>query len=309
MHTNNHSNSSSSTSTTTTWQKAQAAAAGQQAIKGAQQQQQVSEWVQGLPKRHLVQPARIVGLGPGRKALVTAVVHNQHAADSLQGERPCGQRYDSLSWSCSRWREAAGMKYRLHKTELWISRKPDLNAALLATPTAKVASSARFLHHICHRMQDTAAAQTNFDDRRHRQLRWHSFIERQQAYSAICKEISGGSNDTVVAYGDAKFSSSCCKGNPSTPTVSLRRKLGNCCHVYDTDEFRTSKLCCACKTAMDGMPLPLLGNTYMCQPHRLHNLHSSGPSLSVLKANVRLCDTLTWPQQCRQMSSKPCSTL
>ena len=72
-----------------------------------------------------------------------------------------------------------------------------------------------------------------------------------------------------------------------------------CCHVYDTDEFRTSKLCCACKTAMDGMPLPLLGNTYMCQPHRLHNLHSSGPSLSVLKANVRLCDTLTWPQQCR----------
>ncbi|KAA6428181.1 MAG: hypothetical protein FRX49_01777 [Trebouxia sp. A1-2] len=56
-----------------------------------------------------------------------------------------------------------------------------------------------------------------------------SFIKRQQAYSAICKEISGGRKDTVVAYGDAKFSSSCCKGNPSTPTVSLRRKVGHCC--------------------------------------------------------------------------------
>lgn len=224
----------------------------------------VGAWVQGLPNRHLVQPARIVGLDPGRKALFTAVVHSQQAADSLQGERPAQHRYNSLSWSCSRWQEAAGIKYRLHKTELWISRKPELHAALLATPTAKVASSAQFLHHIRHRMQHTAAAQIHFGDRRHRQLRWRSFIKRQQAYSAICKEISGGRKDTVVAYGDAKFSSSCCKGNPSTPTVSLRRKVGHCCQVYDTDEFRTSKLCCSCKTAMDGMPLPLLGNTYLC---------------------------------------------
>ncbi|KAL3147188.1 hypothetical protein ABBQ32_002690 [Trebouxia sp. C0010 RCD-2024] len=222
------------------------------------------DWVQGLPDRHLVRPARIVGLDPGRKALFTAVVHSQQAADGLQGGRPCQHKYKSLSWSCSRWQEASGIKYRTLKTRLWISRKPDLDAALLATPTAKVASSAQFLNHIRHRMQHTAAVQTHFGDRRHRQLRWRSFIKRQQAYSAICKEISGGSKDTVVAYGDAKFSSSCCKGNPCTPTVSLRKKLGHCCQVYDTDEFRTSKLCCACKTAMDGMPLPLLGNTYLC---------------------------------------------
>ncbi|DBB01138.1 TPA: hypothetical protein ACH3X1_001029 [Trebouxia sp. C0004] len=124
----------------------------------------------------------------------------------------------------------------------------DLKAALLATPTAKVASSAQFLHHIRHRMQHTAAAQTHFGDRQHRQLRWRSFIKWQQACSAICKEISGGSSDTVVVYGDAKFSSSCCKGNPSTPTVSPQRKLGHCRQVYDTDKFCTSKLCCACKT-------------------------------------------------------------
>ena len=34
-----------------------------------------------------LQAARIVGLDPGRKALFTAVVHNQQAADSLQGCR------------------------------------------------------------------------------------------------------------------------------------------------------------------------------------------------------------------------------
>ncbi|DBA75118.1 TPA: hypothetical protein ACH3X1_010440 [Trebouxia sp. C0004] len=196
--------------------------------KRRRQEQSVIEWVQGLPDRHLVQPPRIVGLDPGRKALFTAVVHSQQAADSLHGGH--------------------------------LSRNPALDAALKATPTAKVASSAQFLQHIRHRMQHTTAAQAHYGDSRHRQLRWRSFIKRQQAYSAICKTISGGSSDTVVAYGDAKFSSSCCKGNPSTPTVSLRRKLGNCCQVYDTDEFHTSKLCCACKTAMDGMPLPPLGN-------------------------------------------------
>ena len=98
-----------------------------------------------------VGPEPIVGLDPGRKALFTAVVHSQQAANSLQEKRPCEHRCESLSGSCSRWQEAAGIKYRLHKTDLWISRKPDLNAALLATPTVKVASSAQFLYQICHR--------------------------------------------------------------------------------------------------------------------------------------------------------------
>ena len=49
-------------------------------------------------------------------------------------------------------------------------------------------------------MQHTTAAQAHFGDRRHRQLRWRSFIKRQQAYSAICKEISGGSRDTVQLW-------------------------------------------------------------------------------------------------------------
>ena len=107
------------------------------------------------------------------------------------------------------------LKYRLHKTELWISRKADLNAALLPNPTAKVASSAQFLQHIRHRMQHTAAAQTHFGDRRHRQLRWRSFIKRQQAYSAICKEISGGSDDTVVASGDANSAATAARVTPA----------------------------------------------------------------------------------------------
>ncbi|KAA6418212.1 MAG: L-seryl-tRNA(Sec) kinase [Trebouxia sp. A1-2] len=223
--------------------------------KRRQQQQTSSAWVSGLPDSQLLQAPRIVGLDPGRKALFTAVVHSQPAADSLHRGRPCESKYDTLSWSCSRWQEASGIKHRLRKSELWLNRKPALKAALLDTPTAKVWSTDQFMLHIKHRLQHAPEAIAHFGDRRHRQLRWSTYIKRQQAYAAVCKAISNGSRDTVVAYGDASFSSSCCKGNPSTPTVSLRRQLGGRCRVYDTDEFRTSKLCCACRTPMKGMPL------------------------------------------------------
>ena len=144
-----------------------------------------------------------------------------------------------------------------------------LKDALEATPSAKVATVDLFLQHIIYRMQYEAAAVAHFGDRRHRQLRWRTFIKTQQAYSAICRCISAGSQDTVVAYGDASFSSSCGKGNPPTPTVSLLRKLGYHCKVFDTDEFRTSRLCCACKTAMDGMPLPVTGEFLLYAPATL----------------------------------------
>ena len=228
--------------------------------KRKRQQQDTTEWVRGLSDRSISQAHRIVGLDPGRKALFTTAVHSQQAADSLHRGRPCETKYDTLSWSCSKLQEASGIKYRLHKTEMWFSQRSTLRAALLDTPSAKVASTAKFLEHIYHRLQHAAAARQHFGDRRHRQLRWRTFIKRQQAYTAICQSISASDSSTVVAYGDANFSSSCCKGNPSTPTVSLRRALGRCCKVYDTDEFRTSKLCCACKTVMGGMPLPPTGN-------------------------------------------------
>ena len=117
-----------------------------------------------------------------------------------------------------------------------------------------------FRQHIAYRLRYEAAAVKHFGDKRHRHLRLRTFRRRQSAYTAICRDITAGSADTVVAYGDASFSSSCCKGNPSTPTVSLRRCLGYHRKVYDTDECRTSRLCCACRTAMLGMPLPVTGN-------------------------------------------------
>ncbi|KAA6425067.1 MAG: hypothetical protein FRX49_05241 [Trebouxia sp. A1-2] len=155
--------------------------------KRRQQQQTSSAWVSGLPDSQLLQAPRIVGLDPGRKALFTAVVHSQPAADSLHRGRPCESMYDTLSWSCSRWQEASGIKHRLRKSELWLNRKPALKAALLDTPTAKVWSTDQFMLHIKHRLQHAPEAIAHFGDRRHRQLRWSTYIKRQQAYAAVCK--------------------------------------------------------------------------------------------------------------------------
>ena len=235
-------------------------ASNPQGQKRKQQQQAGAEWVRESSDRNIGQIHRVVGLDPGRKSLFTAAIHSQSAADSLQEQRSHGTKYSTLSWSSNRWREASGINYRLHKTQLWFCRNFNLKATLEETPSAKVATVALYMEHIQYRMQYETAAVAHFGDRRHRQLRWRTFIKRQQAYSAICRAISAGSADTIVAYGDASFSSSSGRGNPSTPTVSLHRILGYHCKVFDTDEFRTSRLCCACNTPMGGMPLPVTGD-------------------------------------------------
>ena len=84
-------------------------------------------------------------------------------------------------------------------------------------------------------------------------------MQAQFAMASMCNSITGGKADTIVAYGDAKFACSG-KGNEATPTTSVRRRLGTQCRVYDVDEFRTSKLCCACHSEMAGMPLPQSGD-------------------------------------------------
>ena len=259
--------------------------------KRKRQQQTNAAWARDLTDRNIDQTHRIVGLDPGRKSLFTAAIHSQSAADSLQDqqthESTPGSKYTTMSWSSSRWREASGIKFRLHKTELWFPRNFSLRAAREDTPSVKVATVALFKKHIRYRMQHEAAAVSHFGDRRHRQLRWRTFMKRQQAYSAICRDISAGSKHTIVAYWDASFSSSCNKGNPSTPTVSLHRILSYHCKVHDTNEFCTSRLCCACKTPMDGMPLPMPGN---CLPY-------------ATAAPFRLCSTTMLLHLCQHCSA------
>ena len=155
--------------------------------RGKRQKQTATEWVRGLPDKHIGQAQRIVGLDPGRKALFTAAIHSQSAADSLKAQRSHGSKYTTISWGSSKWREASGTKYWLHKTDLWLNKKPAFGNSLQDTPSAKEASIASYVEHIQHRMQYEAAAVDHFGDMRHRKLEWRTFIKQQQAYTSICR--------------------------------------------------------------------------------------------------------------------------
>ncbi|KAL3143517.1 hypothetical protein ABBQ38_002321 [Trebouxia sp. C0009 RCD-2024] len=240
-----------------------------------------STWVQGLPANTPLTATRILGLDPGRNSLFTAVIHEGQATDSLQAPIPI--KHQVLSWSRSRWQEASGIKHAKLMRELWLHDDPILQEDLLTTPTPKVSSTAAFGRHIHHRLTHLPAAVSHFGARKYRQLRWSRYMQKQRAMASMCNSITSGKSDTIVAYGDAKFA--CCgKGNEATPTTSLRKKLGKACKVYDVDEFRTSKLCCACHHAMAGMPLPSI--------ERCRN--DGDYSYSVRLCSNRGCERMMW---------------
>ena len=146
-------------------------------------------------------------------------------------------------------------------------REHELVAQLKATPTVKVSTFAAFMTHVVRCMTlysiwvmnaakvDTLAVGVASScanvrcanrtvklsgSRKLRQLCWRTSKTRQQAYAHMCNAITNGDHSTVVASGDAPFSRSSGRGNPSffrsdtagepqypiTLTVSLRKKLG-----------------------------------------------------------------------------------
>ena len=218
------------------------------------------QWVRGVDAGAIKQAqldGRLVAVDPGRRSIFTAAVHDREGLEQdLQADSPIpSQRYPRFSWSNKRWHEVSGTNEHNAKSRKWLQDAPALHANLLSTPTAKVADTEAFGQHIRHRLQHAVAVQRHFSKPCHRKLRRKRKIRRQKALQEVCNTISLHRSKRVVAFGDAKFSSSS-KGLAPTPTSSLRRHLGNTCRVCDVDEFRTSMLCCACHRAMVGMPIP-----------------------------------------------------
>ena len=139
-------------------------------------------------------------------------------------------------------------------TAAWMQADPNLEGVFEHLPSAKVETTAALEEHIHYRLQHLHITQAHFCSKQYRALRWRSFRKRQSAMSKMCSDLTGNRQDTIVGYGDAKF-------NSNGPTVSLRRRLRSLCCLYDVDEFRTSKLGCACHQPMTGMTSPAQGMT------------------------------------------------
>ena len=215
------------------------------------------------PTHPVVQTAgRTVGLDPGRNHLFVAVVHSQRAHNMIGMSQPTpADKYETFGWSRSKWYDSSGIDCRNARCTEWLSQTPLVESLLQTMPSAKVASTAMFGVHVHYRLQHLAPVLHLYTARRFRKLRWSRHIKKQRAMSAMCNDITACNSSTVVAFGDASFRHFG-RGNAATPTKALRTALGQRCHVFDVDEFRTSALCCACKHRMRGMPLPTaLGET------------------------------------------------
>lgn len=170
----------------------------------------------------------------------------------------CACRYDTLTYSKSRWQEESGHRHRQKQTASWMQADPDLVGIFDQMPSAKVASTTALGQHILYRLQHLSIVLDHFCTAEYRMLRWATFGKRQSAMAKMCNSITDKNRNTLVSYGDAAF-------NSSAPTSSLRRRLRSLCHVYDVDEFRTSKLCCACHQPMTGMSSTASGKAHKSQ--------------------------------------------
>ena len=164
-------------------------------------------------------------------------------------------RYDTLTYSKSRWQEESGHRHKQKQTASWIQADPDLVDIFEQMPSAKVASTAALGQHILYRLRHLSIVLDHFCVSNYRALRWATYRKRQSAMAKLCNIITDKDRNAIVGYGDAAF-------NSSAPTSSLRRRLRSICHVYDVDEFRSSKLCCACHQPMTGMPSAASGKVH-----------------------------------------------
>ena len=104
-------------------------------------------------------------------------------------------------------------------------------------------------------------------------LRWNTFMRKQRAQTRLLKKITGdaGEKETLVVYGDASINHTF-GHKASTPTTGLRKYIGQRCKVIMQDEFRTSKLCCACHTPLTDIKFPRItkedgGQPFMVKSH------------------------------------------
>ena len=123
----------------------------------------------------------------------------------------------------------------------------------LATPSPRCYSVAAFQVYLHHVLAHKDALLEFYGSLRWRRLRWKSHINRTKAYDELCQRVTGGDPETVVAFGDGRFSSSS-RGHAPGPVKTLYRELKRRLRgrMRKVDEFRTSIVCSKCRERMDG---------------------------------------------------------
>lgn len=90
-----------------------------------------------------------------------------------------------------------------------------------------------------------------------KRLNLKTYIGKQKAIEKMCVTITKRNRDTIVAYGDAGFTS-VSKGQAPGPHQHFKKHLARYCQVIPVNEDYTSQMCsnCDCEDPMKGLRVP-----------------------------------------------------
>lgn len=201
-----------------------------------------SKHVLGVEDRRI---ERIVGIDPGRRDFFVGAVWERrlHGSEKKIEKQ---DKYETISCSTREYYHMVGFKKAAKKRRQWIAQDPIIVSVQKEIPTCKTGQLAKWQLHLAYLFTKLRRLLDFYHVPKWRRLKFQMHIRKQQTWDKLIPRITNGDPDTVVALGDASFSSSS-PGHAAGPVKTLQRELRKRkIPVVLIDEYNTSKKCSIC---------------------------------------------------------------
>ena len=145
-------------------------------------------------------------MDPGRHPIITAVIHDQAAMDTLQEESPHNVKHNVITWGRKRFYEEAGYNHRSNVTKMSIHKAEEIAIFNQEVKTAKTSLEV-LCSHTSHVLANLRTVMAFYDTKRFKRLRWKTYISQQKAYEKLVAALKGNSKRPLIVWGNANFPS------------------------------------------------------------------------------------------------------
>ena len=146
-------------------------------------------------------------MDPGRNPILTAVIHDQAAMDTIQKESPDNVKHNVIIWGRKRFYQEAGYNYRSNVTKMWIQKAEEITIFNQEVKSAKTSNLDVLCSHTSHVLANLRTVMAFYDTKRFKRLRWKTYISQQKAFEKLVAALRGNSKRPLIVWGNAKFPS------------------------------------------------------------------------------------------------------
>ena len=118
---------------------------------------------------------RVVSVDPGRNPIISGVVYNENAMNTLGHAPPDNIHLDTVKWSKKEHYHECGFTYRTSMTKLWMSKSEEImnfNNQAITTKTRNL-----YKAHAIHVLRNLHERMTFFSTKRFKHLKFKTFID------------------------------------------------------------------------------------------------------------------------------------